>query len=102
FASSCENMPNILLEAMSAGLPIACSKLGPMPEVLGDAGEYFDPENPAEIAVAIEKLVRSPDLRERNAALAVGRSQQLSWERCARETFSFLAECVRQERVGAP
>lgn len=38
FASSCENMPNILLETMAAGLPIACSGHGPMPEILGQAG----------------------------------------------------------------
>jgi glycosyltransferase involved in cell wall biosynthesis len=36
FASSCENMPNILLETMASGLPIACSNRGPMPEVLGN------------------------------------------------------------------
>src|SRR5204863_6991078 len=46
FASSCENMPNILLEAMASGLPIACSKRGPMPEILGNAGVYFDPDKP--------------------------------------------------------
>ena len=45
FASSCENMPNILVESMAAALPIACSDRGPMPEILGDAGIYFDPEN---------------------------------------------------------
>src|SRR6185437_8904332 len=56
FASSCENMPNILLEAMMAGLPIACSRKGPMPEVLGEAGAYFDPDRPDEIAQAIETL----------------------------------------------
>ena len=44
FASSCENLPNILIEGMAAGLPIACSRRPPMPEVLGDAGESFDPE----------------------------------------------------------
>ena len=38
FASSCENMPNILLETMASGLPIACSSRGPMPEVLGQTG----------------------------------------------------------------
>jgi len=37
FASSCENLPIILLESMASGLPIACSNKGPMPEVLGDS-----------------------------------------------------------------
>ena len=63
FASSCENMPNILLEGMAAGLPMACSHMGPMPEVLGDAGVYFDPEDANSIAGALSKLIASPDLR---------------------------------------
>jgi glycosyltransferase involved in cell wall biosynthesis len=96
FASSCENMPNILLEAMAAGLPIACSRSGPMPEVLGDAGIYFDPESPDEIAKAIATLIRSPQMRARNAAMGFERAQQYSWKRCAGETFAFLAECVRR------
>ena len=37
FASSCENLPNIVIEAMAAGLPIASSRRPPMPEVLEDA-----------------------------------------------------------------
>src|SRR5690606_11444139 len=43
FGSSCENQPIILLEAMSAGLPILCSNMGPMPEVLGENQFYFNP-----------------------------------------------------------
>ena len=35
YASSCENMPNILIEAMASSLPIACSNRGPMPEYWG-------------------------------------------------------------------
>ena len=61
FASSCENMPNTLVEAMAIGLPIACSDRGPMPEVLRDGGVYFDPENPESIAAAIETLIRDPE-----------------------------------------
>src|SRR5690606_24895104 len=49
FASSCENLPITLLEGMAAGLPIACSDRGPMPEVLQDGGAYFDPEDPEAI-----------------------------------------------------
>lgn len=91
FASSCENLPNILLEAMASGLPIACSNRGPMPEALGEAGVYFDPERPSEIAAAIQSLVEDTILRRYFAESAYARAQQYSWERCANETFSYLA-----------
>jgi glycosyltransferase involved in cell wall biosynthesis len=90
FASSCENMPNTLVEAMAIGLPIACSNRGPMPEVLCDGGVYFDPENPQSIAAAIETLIRDPELRMSVAKRAKGLSGQYSWTRCAAETWSFL------------
>jgi glycosyltransferase involved in cell wall biosynthesis len=95
FASSCENLPNILLEGMASGLPIACSKRGPMPEVLGDAGVYFDPENPDDIARALRDLIVSPELRARLAKASIERAQSYSWPRCARETFAFLAKVSR-------
>lgn len=96
FASSCENMPNTLLEAMASGLPIACSNRGPMPEVLGDAGVFFDPEVPTSIADAIEKLICDPDLRAKCAARAQERAGQYSWSRCGGETWDFLLETVRR------
>lgn len=92
FASSCENMPNTLVEAMAAGLPIACSRRGPMPEVLGDAGEYFDPEDPETIVQALQRIITDPDLRQRLASGAKTRASFYSWERCARETWSFVTE----------
>jgi glycosyltransferase involved in cell wall biosynthesis len=92
FASSCENMPNTLVEAMAASLPIACSSRGPMPEILRDAGTYFDPEDPDSIATAIERLLTDASLRSRLAHEAAVLSRQYSWERCAAETWSFVAE----------
>ena len=92
FASSCENLPNILLETMAAGLPIACSNRGPMPEVLADAGRYFDPEDPRSIAAAILELMRSAELRERLARAACERARTYSWAQCAQQTFAFLAQ----------
>ncbi len=92
FASSCENMPNILLEGMASGLPIACSDRGPMPEVLGNAGVYFNPEDSQDIANSIQKLVKSPDLRFSLAKASYSRSQSFTWERCSMQTFHFLAE----------
>ena len=92
FASSCENMPNTLIEAMAAGMPIACSNRGPMPEVLEDGGVYFDPENSGSISAAIEHLIVEPDKRSWLAARAKALSRHYSWARCARETFSFVAD----------
>lgn len=91
FASSCENMPNILLEAMASGLPTACSRLGPMPDVLGEGGVYFHPERAEEIAQAIDTLLQSTALREEKAAIAFARASRLSWQACAEATFDFLA-----------
>ncbi|MBI3798868.1 MAG: glycosyltransferase family 4 protein [Deltaproteobacteria bacterium] len=92
FASSCETFGQTLLEAMISGLLIACSNRSAMPEILGGAGVYFDPENPQEIAQALNHLMLSPQERERCAWDGYTRAAQFSWERCARETFSFLAK----------
>ena len=98
FASSCENMPNTLLEAMASGLPIACSSRGPMPEVLQEGGAYFDPEDAGSVAQAIEKLLLDADFRRAAAARASALSEQYSWERCARETWNYLATTVDRLR----
>jgi N-acetyl sugar amidotransferase len=101
FASSCENMPNTLLEAMAAGLPIACSQRGPMPEVLGNGGVYFDPEAPASIADAIQRLLDDEELRHRVGLEAKRRSMEYSWARCANETWSYLQDTRQRVQAGS-
>lgn len=92
FASSCENMPITLLEAMAVGLPIACSNRGPMPEVLSNAGVYFDPEDEVSMAEAIESLMLDTNLRVRSARRAKMLSEQYSWARCADNTMKFVVD----------
>lgn len=92
FASSCENMPNILLEMMASGLPIACSDRGPMPEILVDAGVYFDPEKVDQIMDALLCLIQAPMMRARMADKSYLYASKYSWVRCARETFNFIQE----------
>jgi glycosyltransferase involved in cell wall biosynthesis len=96
YASSCENLPNILVEGMAAALPIASSDCGPMPEILGDAGLYFDPESPDSIADALRKLVLSAELRTEKAAAAQEAARAFSWTRCANDTLAFLVEVGRR------
>ncbi len=96
FASSCENMPNILLEKMAAGLPIISSDRGPMPEVLDGAGLLFDPEDPASIAAALRTEIEYPALRARHSQMAVARAGEFQWQRCADDTLSFLRQIAAE------
>lgn len=91
FASTCESISLILIEAMAAGLPIASSDRRPMSDVLGQAGVYFDPENVASIEGALRSLACDPELRARKARTAYDVALRYSWRRCADETFSLLA-----------
>ncbi len=90
FASSCENMPNILLESMASGLPLACSNMGPMPEILGKNAIYFNPNSINEIFNAISKLINSSKLREDLASKSYELAKAYSWETTAKKTFSYL------------
>ena len=96
FASSCENMPNILLETMASGLPIACSNRGPMPEVLGAGGVYFDPEQSWDIARALRELIASSTMRAESARVSYQQAQQYSWQRCSDDTFKFLVAVTQK------
>jgi len=98
FASSCENLPIILLETMASGIPIACSNRGPMPEVLGSAGVYFNPERPTEIYHAIKKLIDNKQLRSERSQVSYFKAKEYTWDTCAFETFSFFEEVLLNYR----
>ena len=66
-----------------------------MPELVGDAGLYFDPEDPEDIARALRELVESAPRRDSLARAAFERAQTYSWSRCAEETLEFLATAAR-------
>jgi glycosyltransferase involved in cell wall biosynthesis len=91
FASTCEALPNVLIEAMGAALPIASSCRPPMPEILQDGGVYFEPESISSIASALRRLIEAPALQESLAARSSELAKKFSWKRCASETLEFLA-----------
>jgi glycosyltransferase involved in cell wall biosynthesis len=75
------------LEAMSLDCPVVCSKTSSIPEIVGDAGEFFDPEEPEDIANAIERVISSPERREKLIRNGKTRRALFSWNRCAAETL---------------
>jgi glycosyltransferase involved in cell wall biosynthesis len=69
-----------------------------MPEILQDAGVYFDPEDPEEIASALKQLIVSPDIRAEMANNSYAVAATYSWRRCADDTFEILADTIQRYR----
>lgn len=92
FASSCENCPNILLEALGAGRPVLSSNISPMPEFAGDAVEYFVPTDPDSIRRAMERVLADEGYRERLAAASAQRSEVFSWKSTSQRTWNSILE----------
>jgi len=91
FGSSCENQPIILLEAMSAGLPIISSNMGPMPEVLGDEQFYFNPLDVDSIYTNLKLFLDNIEKREFNVKETYHKALKYTWKDCADNTFKFLS-----------
>ena len=96
FASSCENLPNILIEAMTSGLPIASSNMGPMPEVLSDGGLYFDPLNIDSIYHCLKKIILESNTREFIANKAYEKASTYTWRDCSSNTFKYIKEIINK------
>jgi glycosyltransferase involved in cell wall biosynthesis len=90
FASSCENMPIILLEKMSFGLPILCSNRGPMIEVAGDAAIYFDPEKIDDITNVVMNALSDPKLISAMSLKSLKRASNYSMKKTSFDTLNFL------------
>lgn len=82
------------LEAMSRGCPVACSSTSSIPEVVGAAGEYFDPSSIDSIRSALERLAYDDSRRE--ALIRAGHAQRemFSWNRCASETVAAYSKIL--------
>lgn len=74
------------LEAMQCGIPVITSNSSSLPEVVGEAGILVEPDDSDALIQAMLNLYRSSQLRSTLSELALARSAQFSWRRCAEET----------------
>ena len=75
------------LEAMACGAPVACSDIPSLRETVGDAALLFDPNDPASIAEAIERLLGDKDTRATLKARGFQRASELNWTLAAQKTL---------------
>lgn len=72
------------LEAMALGCPVLTSRAASLPEVCGDAADYFDPFDGDAIVTAIRGFMADDVRRADLAAAGRVRARQFSWDGCAR------------------
>lgn len=95
YASTCENMPNILLEAMASGNPISCSDKQPMPEFLKENGAYFNSHDANSIKNSIKNMLLNHEERAVTAANNLKEIKKYSWGKTSKQTFEFLLEIIK-------
>jgi glycosyltransferase involved in cell wall biosynthesis len=71
------------LEAMALGCPVLTSHAASLPEVCGDAAEYFNPFDGDGMVTAIRQFMANDARRAGLAAAGRERARQFSWDRCA-------------------
>ena len=83
------------VEAMSCGLPVLASCRGSLPEVIGDAGLFFEPQDHRAIADCLVRFLEDADLRLRLRAVALNRTRLFTWQRAAELAEGCFLRCHR-------
>lgn len=89
FPSLYEGFGLPVLEAMVAGVPVACGNLAALPEIAADAAWLFDPRKVGDVAAAMVVLVTDNEVRDR--LIAAGRKRALEFADTRRMADEYLA-----------
>lgn len=80
------------VEAMANGCPVLAARAASIPEVCGDAALYFDPNDPASLAEALQKAAHQPELRQRIVDAGRERLGRYHWRANAQILMDHLAQ----------
>jgi glycosyltransferase involved in cell wall biosynthesis len=90
-----------VLEAMSLGVPVVAANRGSLPEVLGDAGLLVDPDQPADIAHAIARVLDDDAQAAACAEKGIARARAFRWDETAHRVYHTYRRAI-ERRAQAP
>lgn len=76
-----------IIKSMKVGTPVITSKVSSLPEIADSAAILVNPTNVSEIALALEKIIKSSTLRRQLIAKGIRQSHQFSWVKTAQQTL---------------
>ena len=82
------------LEAMANKCPVISSNRASMPEILGEAALYFNPDNKGEFLNILDIILKNTDLREDLVKRGLKQIDKYSWLDCAKTTKKVLEESL--------
>jgi len=82
------------LEAMACGTPVVSSNKTSLPEVLGDAAIYFNPNNPKEMAEKMKLVLTDKKLYNELREKGFEQVRKYSWEKMGEETIEIYKKIL--------
>jgi glycosyltransferase involved in cell wall biosynthesis len=77
-----------VLEAMQLGTPVICARASSLPEVGGDAAAWVEPDDDAQLATEISRLLSDEHVRASMRAASLAQAARFSWDETARRTLA--------------
>lgn len=84
------------LEAMAYGTPVVSSNASCMPEILGDAAEYFNPLDVTDMATVIARVIDDESLRSQMSERGYKQVAKYSWRQMAEQTHAVYMRVLKQ------
>lgn len=85
------------LEAMAYGIPVLAARTSCLPEVLGDAALYFDPDDTSGIIEAIQEILHSDDVRSTLVEKGYRQVKKYSWKSMMEETIQVYEQFQKEQ-----
>ena len=82
------------LEAMACGTPVCASNTSCMPEILGSAALYFNPQKPEDMAAKIKEALENQNLRHSLIARGFKQVKNYSFQKTAEETLNIYQKIL--------